>query len=133
MDSVHQYASDPEVIKYMSWGSNTRTETKRFIQRTIQNQLLIPRTNFELAITIKNKLIGGCGIIIKSTPDKSADIGYCLRLEEWGRGIGSDVAGALIKFGFTDLKLHRIVAMCDTENHESYRVMEKNGMQREGV
>jgi RimJ/RimL family protein N-acetyltransferase len=45
-----QYASDPEVVRYMSWGSNTRTETKRFIQRSIQNQLLNPRTNYELAI-----------------------------------------------------------------------------------
>jgi RimJ/RimL family protein N-acetyltransferase len=132
-NAVHQYASDPEVVRYMSWGPNTRTETKRFIQRSIQNQLLNPRTNYELAIILENMLIGGCGITIKSTLDKSADIGYCLRSEEWGRGIGTEVAGALIKFGFKELKLHRMVAICDTENHASYRVMEKNDMHREGV
>ena len=39
----------------------------------------------------------------------------------------------LLRFGFDELNLHRIVAHCDAENYGSYRVMEKIGMRREGL
>jgi len=132
-DGVHLYASDPEVVKFMPWGPNTRAETRRFIERNIQAQVVKPRTSYELAITIDDELIGGCGLTIHSLSDKKAEIGYCLRRDMWGKGIATEVAGSLIRFGFEGLGLHRIRALCDTLNHGSYRVMEKNGMQREGV
>ncbi len=55
-----------------------------------------------------------------------------MRPEHWGRGIGIEAAGALIGFGFKELDLHRIIAKCDPMNVASWRVMEKNGMKREG-
>lgn len=132
-DAVHLYGSDPEVVKYMPWGPNTRAETRRFLERNIQGQVVKPRTSYELAITIDGKLIGGCGLTIHSVSDKHAEIGYCLRRDMWGKGIATEVAAALIRFGFSELGLHRIAAKCDPDNHGSYRVMEKNGMKREGV
>ena len=132
-DEVHRYASDPEVVKFMPWGPNTRAETRRFIERNIQAQVVKPRTSYELAITIDDELIGGCGLTIHSFSNKNAEIGYCLRRDMWGMGIATEAAGLLIRFGFGELGMHRIRALCDTGNHGSYRVMEKNGMQREEV
>ena len=65
-EEVHQYGGDPEVVKYMPWGPNTRAETRRFIERNIQAQVVKPRTSIELAITIDGRVIGGCGITIHS-------------------------------------------------------------------
>lgn len=132
-DPVHHYASDPEVIRFMNWGPNTRDETRRFLERNIQAQVVKPRTSYELAITYKDELIGGCGLTVHSLQDKRAEIGYCIRREDWGKGIGTNVAGLLIEFGFNELGIHRIEAKCDPENHASYRIMEKNNMQREGI
>ena len=132
-NTVHYYASDPEVVKYMTWGPNTRDETRRFIEKNIQSQIVKPRTSYDLAITFDDDLIGGCGLIIHSLSDGRAELGYCIRRDDWGKGIGTMVAATLIEFGFKELGLHRIEAKCDPENHASYRIMEKNGMQREGV
>jgi len=55
-----------------------------------------------------------------------------MRPEYWSRGIGTEAAGALIRFGFEKLGLHRIIAKCDPMNMASWRVMEKTGMRREG-
>ena len=132
-DAVHHYASDPEVVKYMAWGPNTRAETRRFLERNIQAQVVKPRTSYELAIEFNGELIGGCGLTIHSLSDKRAEIGYCIRRENWGKGIATEVAGGLIRYGFSELKMHRIEAKCDPDNIASYIVMEKNGMQREGV
>ena len=132
-DGVHKYANDPEVVKYMSWGPNTRPETRRFLERNIQAQVVQPRTDYNLAITLNDELIGGCGLTIHSLSDKRAEIGYCIRRVDWGKGVGTEVAGELIRFGFSELKMHRIEAKCDPENIASYKIMEKNGMQREGT
>ena len=132
-DGVHGYASDPEVVRYMTWGPNTRAETRRFLERNIQAQVVQPRTDYNLAITKKDELIGGCGLTIHSLSDKRAEIGYCIRRDYWGKGVGTEVAAELIRFGFAEMKMHRIEAKCDPENIASYRIMEKNGMQREGI
>jgi ribosomal-protein-alanine N-acetyltransferase len=29
--------------------------------------------------------------------------------------------------------LHKIISKCDTMNHASYKIMEKNGMKKEGI
>jgi ribosomal-protein-alanine N-acetyltransferase len=132
-EAIHQYASDPEVVKYMPWGPNTRDETRRFIERRIQALVVQPRTDYNLAITIDDELIGGCGLVIRSQSNKNAEIGYCLKKDMWGKGIATEATASLIRFGFSELRLHRLFALCDTENHGSYHVMEKNGMKREGV
>ena len=63
--------------------------------------------------------------------DNSA-FGYCYSRDAWGRGYGTEAAGALAELAFTRLGHHRIWATCDARNHGSYRIMEKVGMRREG-
>jgi len=132
-EAVHKYASDPRVVKYMPWGPNNDADTRRFLEKAKQSQLVNPRTSYELAIILNDELIGGCGLTIKSVPDKQAEIGYCIRRDYWNMGIGTEVAAGLIKFGFKRLGLHKIIAKCDTMNHASYKIMEKNGMKKEGI
>ncbi len=131
-EAAHAYASDPRVVEYMSFGPNTPEDTNRFLERAIEKQRQSPRTGYTLALTIGGELIGGCGLTITDAKLGEGEIGYCMRPEHWGRGIGTEAAGALIGFGFRELGLHRIIAKCDPMNVASWRVMEKNGMRREG-
>lgn len=134
LDEVHKYASDPEVSQYMEWGPNTLDETFAFVEGAVDSQSENPRKKFELAIEHPlNGVIGGCGIYVQNVDNKIAEIGYCLNRDYWGKGYGTEVASLLIEFGFNDLKMHRIVATCDPENIGSWKIMEKNGMTREGV
>ena len=133
-EAVHEYASDPEVVRYMEWGPNTEEETRNFIKRAISHQNEKPRRNFTLAIVLKSegKLIGGCGIVVSDPENRQGYIGYCLNRNFWGRGYATEVAEALVKFGFERLNLHRIFATCDPKNLASARVLEKVGMKLEG-
>ena len=91
-----------------------------------------PRTHYELAVTLNETIIGGCGIVIRNSKSLEAEIGYCLNEDYWRIGIGTEVAGALIDYGFNVLDLRRLYAKCDPDNIDSYRVMENNGMIYEG-
>jgi RimJ/RimL family protein N-acetyltransferase len=133
--AVHEYASDPEVVRYMLWGPNTAAESLGFVQRAMEYRCEQPRMVYDLAVIIKaqGRLIGGCGIqVLDNSDDREGEIGYCFNRRYWGHGYATEAARALVEFGFSELGLHRISATCDPENVPSARVLEKIGMQREG-
>jgi len=44
--AVQDYASDPEVVRYVDFGPNTEEESRNFIQRALASQKSQPRNNF---------------------------------------------------------------------------------------
>ncbi|MHC1694166.1 MAG: GNAT family N-acetyltransferase [Eubacteriales bacterium] len=131
--AVHSYASDPDNTKYMYWGPNSEDATRDFLDNCIERSKLSPRKDYDFAVTRKEsgKVIGSCGIYLEDGRDE-ASLGYILHKDYWCRGYGGELASELIRFGFEELKVHRIYATCDARNYGSYHVMEKNGMRREG-
>lgn len=132
--SVHDYASDSEVVRYMPWGPNTIEDTRNFVRRAIAGLQEQPRRNYNLAVVLisQNVLIGGCGIYVTNPDEREGYIGYVFNRNYWGKGYATETANALLKFGFSQLNLHRIFATCDPANAASAHVLEKIGMQREG-
>jgi RimJ/RimL family protein N-acetyltransferase len=131
---VHDYASDPEVVRYMDWGPNNREETKTFIRRALDAQKEKPRYHYTLAITLKTdqKLIGSCGAHVSNPDNREGWIGYCLNRQFWGKGYATEPAKVLVKFGLEELFLHRVFATCYPANTASANVLEKSGMKLEG-
>lgn len=134
LQAVHEYASDPKVVRYMGWGPNTEKDTREFLQRAFEQRQKQPRSGYGLAVILKaeSRLIGSGGIHIANPDHKEAELGYCFNRYFWGQGYATEAARAFVAFGFEELGLHRIYATCDPANVASARVMEKIGMQREG-
>jgi len=130
--AVHSYASSVENIIYMPWGPNSEEQTRAYISLAISEAERDPICDYHYAVVLKNTngLIGGCGI---STKGNEASLGWLLHRNYWRQGYGTEMGKALLRFGFEELDLHRICAMCDVENYGSYRVMERIGMRREGL
>ncbi len=57
-----------------------------------------------------------------------AELGYRLRSMEWGQGLASEGAVALVDWGFENCGYEKIVATTMAVNHASRRVMEKLGL-----
>ncbi|MFT5858419.1 MAG: ribosomal-protein-alanine N-acetyltransferase [Flavobacteriaceae bacterium] len=82
-----------------------------------------------LAVIIKetNTFIGWAGL--KYLPEfDQVDLGYRFLPEFWGKGYGTEASIELIRYGFEDLNLDRIIALAMPENKASTRIMEKAGM-----
>lgn len=60
-------------------------------------------------------------------------MGYWVGVPFWGKGYATEAGRSILRFGFESLHLGRIYASYMTHNHASARVMEKLGMQHEGV
>jgi RimJ/RimL family protein N-acetyltransferase len=135
VDAVHRYASDPEVTRYLFWGTNTRDQTRAFIRRCLTEQKKRPRENFELAITLSEcgTVVGGIGLAARRLQYREYELGYCLAREAWGQGYAREATRALVDFGFAELSAHRIYALIDPENSVSIRLIEAEGFRREGL
>jgi RimJ/RimL family protein N-acetyltransferase len=79
-----------------------------------------------------DQLVGAIDIRPEARHQK-AEIGYWIGKSYWGKGYATEAARAIIRFGFGDLGLNRIYALHFIGNPASGRVMQKAGMQFEGV
>ena len=59
-------------------------------------------------------------------------VGFVLARNAWGRGIGTEMAIALLRYGFVELSLPRIAAIATLENRASHHVLLKSGLHRRG-
>jgi RimJ/RimL family protein N-acetyltransferase len=132
--AVLAYQSHPRYLRYYPWEHRTEPEVRAFVQRFVSWQEEVPRTRFQLAITLagRDRLIGNCGIRRVDVGATQAELGYELAPWHWGQGYASEAARAMVRFAFQELELHRIWGECVVDNTASQRVMERLGMRLEG-
>ena len=131
---VLAYQVDPLYLRYYEWTERTPQAVQEFVQVFLDQQQERPRIKFQLAVTLKPdlQLIGTCGIRLASADAHEGDIGYELSPKHWGQGYATEAARAIVQFGFSELRLHRIWSWCIADNVGSARVLEKLGMRLEG-
>ena len=79
------------------------------------------------------RLLGGIGLNFINQVHQMGNLGYWVRTSAVGRGIATNAAHLMARFGFEELGLHRIEILAAVPNVASQRVAEKVGAVREGV
>jgi ribosomal-protein-alanine N-acetyltransferase len=137
--AVLAYQSDPLYLRYTQWTERTPEAVQAFVQMFIAQQEQQPRSKYQLVVTLRStgQLIGNCGIRLEppgvlSGEVHEAEIGYELAPAHWAQGYATEAAGAIVRYGFEELRVHRIGAWCIAENIASAHVLEKLGMRAEG-
>jgi [ribosomal protein S5]-alanine N-acetyltransferase len=93
----------------------------------------IAGTDVTFAITTaSHELRGAVGLHITRAHDRG-EIGYWIGEPYWGQGVATEAVTAILAFAFDTLGLHRVQASHLPRNPASGRVMQKVGMQREGL
>jgi RimJ/RimL family protein N-acetyltransferase len=86
------------------------------------------------AIEHGEEAVGGVGFLVgRDIARISAEMGYWLSEDFWGRGIATRAVAAMSEWAFDNYKLTRVFAMTFAHNAASIRVLEKSGFAREGV
>lgn len=86
-----------------------------------------------LAITLRStgSQIGGVGLRL-DPHHQHAELGYWIAVPYWGQGYATEAGREMLRYGFEDLKLHRIFASHFKHNPASGKVLKKLGMHYEG-
>lgn len=133
-ENIFAYASDPQVAIYTSWAAHQSIdETYKYLNDFVF-KLYRSGKGMDWGIVEKEsgKLIGTCGLYV-SPEHRRGTLGYALNRDYWGQGLITEAAKAAITFGFHVMQLQRIQSVCDVEHLASARVLEKAGMQFEGI
>src|SRR5205823_1103155 len=131
-DNLFDLDSDPEVMRFVNGGPPT--------PRDVIEADILPRF---LSYYQQFAGYGFWAAIVKATgeflgwfhfrpldgagPDE-VELGYRLRKAAWGQGYGTEASRALIRKGFTEFGVRRVVASTYADNIASRRVMEKAGL-----
>jgi len=93
--------------------------------KTMESEIGLQR-NPHSDSTFNRRALGWFCLFLES--ETLAEVSYRLRRQEWGQGLASEGAAALINWGFETAGYEKVVACTMTVNHGSRRVMEKIGM-----
>ncbi|MBS0621562.1 MAG: GNAT family N-acetyltransferase [Verrucomicrobia bacterium] len=128
IDDFMEWATDDEVTKYMMWNSyTTRSEAESFFVNVVEKHPWFK------AICVGEKVVGSITLDKgKGAHSCKAELGYVVARKYWGRGLTTKAINLAIQTGFKDLNIQRIEAYVDPTNIGSQRVLEKNGLIREG-
>lgn len=78
--------------------------------------------------------IGECGFHTWTASHNRAEVFYNMRNDNYKKkGYMTEALEAVLKFGFTELNLHRIEALIAAENEPSLRLLLRYGFSREGT
>ena len=126
-----QYATDPEVTKYVSWRAHRNLAETRDYMRMCSLAWDVGRAFHWVIERAADKQV--MGMMIARVDAGKWELGYVLARQHWGRGFMTEALKELIAWALKQKDIYRIWAVCDVDNLASARVMEKSGMQREGI
>lgn len=125
------YASDAHITRYLTWTAHASpAETREQLQQWIDAWDLRMGHRAWLIERRDDAVI--LGTIGSTVWFHRVEIGFALASRFWGRGYMPEALTRVCEAAFEDPRIHRVQALCDEENVQSSRVMEKVGMAYEG-
>lgn len=129
------WASDPEVTRFLSWPAHTSPEVSRRVLADWTAHYC-EDTYYQWAIVLKafgDVPIGSIAVVSRDDVTQKAHIGYSLGRRWWNQGIMSEALRAVMDYLFDEVGVRRIDARHDPNNPASGAVMRKCGMRYEGT
>lgn len=126
-----EYASDPEVAKYMTWTPHGSVEqTAEFLSRCER----VWEDGSAYPWCLWRKQDGAfVGLLEIRVTAAAVDLGYALVQRWWHQGFMTEALTPVVQWALAQPPIHRAWAVCDVENVASARVLERIGMEREGI
>jgi len=126
-----EYAQDPEVTKYVSWRAHQNLEeTREYVQMCLLAWDVGKAFHWVIESAEDKQVMG---MIIARVNAEKWELGYVLARPHWRQGYMTEALKGIIAWALKQKDIHRVWAVCDVDNIASARVMEKIGMQREGI
>jgi len=129
------WASDPDVTKYLTWPTHSDPEiSARVLKDWVDGYE--KEDSYLWAIVLKesgNAPIGSISADLRNDKAETVHIGYCIGKRWWHREIMPEALKAVIDFLFDEVGVQRVDARHDANNPNSGAVMRKCGMKYEGT
>lgn len=128
------WASDPEVTKFLMWPTHSSVEvTKEVLADWIAAYENDDKYEWCIAKKENDEPIGSMGVVKTNEKIKCMEIGYCISRDYWNQGITSEALKAVMAYLLEEVGVERIESRHDPKNPHSGAVMRKCGLRYEGT
>jgi RimJ/RimL family protein N-acetyltransferase len=134
LDKMTKLNGDPDVMRYIGDGTVwTRAQSEARIRRILKVYEIFPGLGLWIGEEkVSQKFVGAYALIyIPKTVE--VEVGYRLQKSAWGRGLATEGASALVRYGIFELGLNRVVGLTHPDNDASKHVLMKSGLQARGM
>lgn len=128
---MSEYRNKKEVAYYQSWKRYTYHDAVKRIRQCLKiHELNCPKTNYHLAIILKDQelLIGD--LFIDVINHKSFVLGYTLDSDYWSKGYASEMIQSFCQYMKDTYHFQKVMCYVYKDNVRSQRVLEKMGFRK---
>ncbi|HEU5473916.1 MAG TPA: GNAT family protein [Actinophytocola sp.] len=134
LDALHAVQSRDDVTRYLYWSPRTRTEVADVLRSRL-GMTALEREGDILVLAVElagaGTVLGDVNLAWRSVEHRQGEFGFVFHPDHHGHGYAGEAAVEMLRLGFEQLGLHRIIGRADGRNTASARLMEKLGMRRE--
>ena len=111
------WASDPEVTKYLTWPAHSDIGITEFILSDwIKSYEKDDSYNWAIELKEIGEVIGNISSVNNNEAVNKVHIGYCIGNKWWNKGIMSEALKAVIDYFFEKVEVNRVEARHDVNN-----------------
>jgi len=135
-DDWAAFALLPEMQRFTSANAASRADLQAMIERTVADADAPDRPDAPILFTVRNALTreleATFGFHTVSARNRTAELTYMVRPEQWGRGLATALGEAAVRWAFDERAWVRVQATVLERNVASIRVLQKCGFAFEG-
>ena len=131
---LHMIMNNEAIMNYVPFAKErTLEECEELMKRILNRYKESTISNFKgfLLLVVakdKNECVGFVGLFPLTYDNAENELFYRLFEEHYGKGYATEIAKAIIEYGFKNMNINKIVATVDKDNEVSRRVLDKMGM-----
>ncbi len=124
--------ADADVMRYMGGPERRASAQTMLEERILRYYDEYPGLGIWMTLDRSTGAALGLHLLNHIRGESILQIGFVLDKPAWGRGYGTEMAAALMRYGFVDVRLPRLCAMTHPANLASQHVLLKIGLHRHG-
>lgn len=128
-------ASLPELVQWLPWAVGyDRSVSQRFVRESASAWNDGRAFDFAIRLPEEPDLhVGNVSVWPTSAPNRTGEIGYWVRTDLSGEGIGTEVTARALQIGFEELEYHKIILRIAAGNERSDKIAKRLGFNYDGM
>ena len=138
LEEMHEYSINEKFYEFFEFDVfKTKKETEQYLKKLIERTKIvngqIQSMYWFVRLKEDSKLIGSAALVNINQNRKSAEIGYGIDPNYWGKGYVLLLQNALIRYTFESLGLNRLHGLTMVDNERTISSIYAAGFKKEGI
>ena len=134
LDAFHAINARDDVARYLYNEPLDRAAAAESLRKRLRRTAFTEEgEGLGLAVERRDSgaMIGEVLLIWTSIAHRTGEIGFVFHPDQYGQGFAREASEAILRVGFAEFGLHRIIGRCAARNDASWRLLARLGMRRE--